>query len=184
MDQFPHSPTDDLWDRVIQGEGSIECRKEALVEVVQKILLGLMQTHEEIGREFHPVEWKKAGRICGKISEASILLATLGDLLKARCSSGLKLELQVGVNHRPPDWAKRKARAAVDNRAARIVERLVRSGMQQESAILTVAARKRCRSTRNRIFEALRIRREIRENLPFASEAVLLSWLVGGGYGG
>lgn len=180
MSEMARTQSDELWDNVLRGGGSILERQAHLIEIANSVQLGIGEVNEALLNAVPMEEWQKRESLSGFLSDAAVLLSNMVDMLQARSDCGLKLQLVPARAHRPTDWSKRKARASVDNRAARLVERLVRADWQQERAVRHVAMRKRSPSTRDRIFAALKVRKSVRKWFPDAPEHVLLSWLVEG----
>lgn len=180
MTSRDQSQSDRLFEDVLRGGGGPDSRMAALLGIIQSVQIGLTEAHNVLSEAVPMHEYEKRERACGQLSDASVLCANLIDLLQDRSDSGLKLDLTFSGPQRPVNWANRRTRAEVDNRAARLVERLVRAGWQQERAVRHVALRKKHKAGRDRIFRALGIRRGIRAHFPNASEEVLLSWLVEG----
>lgn len=186
--KYEYEPQGDaLFSQVIRGEGSFDERAEALRKIAREIVQGmrLASRYLKDGRSADIDDWDECYQAAHAISDAGLFCLLLDDLLAGTGESGLRLRL-MGAKPKgaPPDFRKRRVSAEKAHRAARIVERLVRSGMQQEQAIWTVLAKTgfdgspRFGTTRDGIFAALRDRRKWRERLGEVTERELMSWII------
>lgn len=167
---------DRLFWLVARGRPSLDERREALIGVLNDVSKAAAAAHGELGGLIGNEKWEERQRIAEALSDASLTARYLVEMLSGGREGHTALEIKrpEGVR-RPIDWEKRIDKYRADNRAARLVERLVRSGRQKEWAVGHVGARKGREVGRDRIYAALKRRDDARAIIPDASEAEILS---------
>ena len=163
-----------LFDEVMAGAPDLEARREALavaLRAVRDMSVAASKSRSSFER------WTKGGQEAANINSDTALIAGLMlEMLDPLGLSDLKLELGPRRRGKRTDWPKRRKELQYDNRMARIVERLVASGKQKESAVLTVADSRK--TTRKRIYAALAKRDWARSIVVDANERELLSLIM------
>lgn len=166
---------DRLFWTVLRGHADLEERKSALVRVLDEISRACQKSHDELSELIGNEHWQRRHQIAVALSDSGLAATYLRDMLGSRADGEVMLELAWSGAGRPIDWESRVDRYRDDNRAARLVERLVASGQQKSWAVSYVGARPGKEISRKRIYEGLSRRDSARAIVPDASESEIVS---------